>query len=156
MSKSKSLNISDVLHMLDKKDYGLYDRLDDIEKKELSAWVLMRFMSSCENNPEIYLLSINENVNDGFALLSPHHKKLLTLMLATCGVGSRQNHKWIAPPKGSKKAGDPLLDVLREMLPDKNNQELEIFKKAHTDDEMKDYLMMCGIEEKQIQAIFSE
>lgn len=153
MTKIKKLNISDVLNRLDNNDYTLYDGLDDVCKKEFSPWLVMRFMSSCENNPELYLLSVNEAVNDGFSLLS-QHKKLISLLLASCGVGSRQHHKWIAPQKATKNMETTLLDILKEIMPDKNNQELTIIKNIHTDDEMIEYLTICGIEEKRIKAIF--
>lgn len=155
MSAKKALNISDVLLKLDRNDYNFYDELNEQEIKEISPWVLMRFMSSSEDNPELYLLSVNETVNVDFPSVSKH-KKLMCLLLASCGIGKRQGHKWIAPPKNTKKQSSELIETLRDLLPDKNNEEIDLIVKINDKDGLKEYLTICGIDQKRIQAIFDE
>lgn len=155
MSTKKALNISDVLSKLDRNDFDFYDSLNEAELKELSPWVLMRFMSSCDSNPEIYLLSVNENVNIDFSIVSKH-KKLMCLLLAACGIGTKQSHKWIAPPKKTKKPLSGLADILKEVMYDKNDHEIDIIINTNNKDDIIDYLTMSGVDEKRIQAIFDE
>jgi hypothetical protein len=93
-AKEKLLDIKDVLSNLDCNNYEYYNNLSDDEKKEISSFVLMRFLSSSSGNyPEHYLLCVNDIVNYNFSILNKH-PNLMWMSLALCGIGSKQYHPW--------------------------------------------------------------
>lgn len=93
------------LDALDSKDYDYYDRIDNEERRTLSPYILLMWISLLKNNgniSEYYVLSannvnlhfLNENVNK--------HPKLQWLLLCSVSPGmGKQYRKWI--PQLSKK-----------------------------------------------------
>jgi len=128
------LDLKQVLQKADCNDYGFYSKLEADEKKEISPWVLMRFMSSCSGvYPEHYLLCVNDIVNCDFNTLSKH-KELQWKLLSVCGVGNKQYHPWIAPGKGQKKNKIELFVL--ELYPHFKNDDIELFLLKHTVDDL--------------------
>src|ERR1700756_3326032 len=100
--KESTLTLQMELPAMDFRDMNFYANLSDEHKKEISLWLLMRYMSSSQNNTEYHLMMVNDMVNHNFSSLSKH-PELQWKLLAMCGTKRKQFHPWIAPPKGIKK-----------------------------------------------------
>ena len=150
---TKKLDLKVVLSSLDSNDYFHYDKLPEDEQKEFSPWVIMRYLSnSCGRYKENQLISVNEIVNVDFNVLK-NHKKLQWMLLADCGLGSKQYHPWIAPPKGQHKTKNH--ELLSKMFPFNNAEELDLMVSKYTKDDLLELMLEHGIDDKEIEAYFS-
>lgn len=127
------------LDALDAKNYDYYDQMDADERKSLSPYILLMWISYLKNNgavSEYYVMSANCNANLYF--FNEHiskHPKLQWMML--CSVSpdmGKQFRKWV--PQLSGKFAN-----LTE--PIKMKDALEYFKKLNTtESKAKDYVVV--------------
>lgn len=150
-SKDFALPIATVLSALDKGDKDFYERLSDDEKKGVSIWLLMRWMSSTKSSKEHYLMMTNDIVNYDFNNISKH-PELQWKLLSLCGIGKIQYHEWIAPPKGFKK--NKVEELLSMYFPLLKEDELELLLNIHTEEELVEFLKDNGYDDKSINEIF--
>jgi len=140
---------------IDTRDCDFWDSLNEEQQKKFSAWIYMRYASGCESKiPEInqhYLQMVNAFVNVNFNDLR-HHPQLQLQLLCLAGIGKKQYHPWMKPPKGSKK--DKLTQWLSDQFPHLKNDEIELFKSMNT---AEDYVQLAedlGYTDKQIKELF--
>jgi hypothetical protein len=141
---AKKLDIKTVLAKLDSNDLIYFDNLPDEDKKSLSPWVLMRYMSSSSKYPELHLISTNEIVNKHFSI-SNKQPSLAIKLLAVSGVGEKMYHKWVAPPK-SKVGSNPILVKLSGIYPHFSSDELDLYVKINGIDAIMSELEQNGID----------
>lgn len=155
MPKGKrKLNLKEVLAAIDTNDFGFYDRLDEEERKEISPWVLMRFMSSCSGPreySEYHLMVTNDVVNKEFSLMKDH-PKLQWLLLACCGSGKKQFHPWIPPGKGMKK--DKLQEFVSSVYPHYKLDEIDDFIRLNEKEDLVELAEQFGYTKKEIKDLF--
>ena len=88
---ANKLDIKRVLKAVDNKNYNFYSNLTDEERKELSPFVLMRFVSNVQGQDqdieEWFVEMTNDFVNKNHWQLSKNHKELLWKLLAATGAG---------------------------------------------------------------------
>ena len=88
-----ALDIKRELAAVDNRDYDFYVKLTDEEKKSLTPYVLMRYISNVDSNnrelQEWFLETTNELVNKNHWTLSKDHKPLLWKLMAGVGIGSK-------------------------------------------------------------------
>jgi hypothetical protein len=135
---TKKLDLKVVLSALDSNDYFHYDKLPEDEQKG--------------RYKENQLISVNEIVNVDFNVLK-NHKKLQWMLLADCGLGSKQYHPWIAPPKGQHKTKNH--ELLSKMFPFNNAEELDLMVSKYNKDGLLELMLEHGIDDKEIEAYFS-
>jgi hypothetical protein len=150
-SKEYKLDIKEVLAAIDQNDFGYYSRLDEDQKKSLSFWTLMRFLSSCNKYQEHHLMMTNMFVNEGFNDLSKH-PELQWKLLCICGLGSKQYHPWIAPPR--KKGKNKIQAFLSSIYKSANSDELELLEQMYTKDELIKLAMDTGLTKQEAKKIF--
>ena len=143
ISKPK-LDIFDVLSSIDKRDFDYLSRQNDDLKKSFAHLVAMRWASSIQDGDaaQLYLWLINERVNLNFWELGSHPELLYKLM-ATCGLGVKQRHDWLAMPK-KKESTHKLHEFLSTFWPEANDLELTIIINQFTDDTFIDFVNTCG------------
>lgn len=104
MAKERALDIFDLLSKVDRKDYDLWNKLTDEQKKEFSPLVVMRWMAGCEDPYQLIVL--NEIVNTTVFSIGakPERKDLMLTLLTVSSNGRSKRYKW-KPYKvsGSKK-----------------------------------------------------
>lgn len=147
---SVKLNLTEVLTAFDKRDYEYYDRLSDDLKKQFSAFVLMRFMSSGANTSgmhEYYLQMINFYVNNNFWALSKH-PELQFKLLCLCGTGTKHYHKWL--PANNKKLPS-WYKLYKEKYNDLNDLEFKILTKSISQQEVVEYAKSIGKNDQEIK-----
>lgn len=151
--KEKKLDLfKEVLPNIDCRNKNYYSQLDEDQKKEISPYVLMRFMSSVkqQNLVDHHLIMINEIVNREFSSLSKH-PELQWKLLCLCGAGTKQFHPWIAP--GKKQTKNKLQQALQELKPHYKSDELDLLEEIMTEDDIKETFRSAGYTDKEIDEI---
>lgn len=151
---SNKLSLAEELKALDHKDTSWYQSLTDEERKEVSLWVLMRYMSSCDSrNMDMvahHLILVNEFANVHYNLLSKH-PELQYRLLQVASTGKSQHHKWIKPPARAKK--NKLAEWLSEIYPGMNDDEIDTMIMVNDTDAIKELARSYGMQDKEIQAL---
>jgi hypothetical protein len=152
----------DVLPALDRQDKKYYSTLIDAQKKDISIWLLTRYMSAAGNRPAGQLYTVNETVNKRSSLLTSNktenslttgrHKELQWMLLAITGTGRRESHRLPATPRGIKKT--PLVEVLVSRYPLMKDDDIELLLELNTNEEIKSFLKDNGYDDKTIKELF--
>ena len=150
--KESTLTLAMELPAMDYRNFDFYRDLSDEHKKEISMWVLMRYMSSSKKNSEYHLMMVNDLVNNNFTSLNKH-PELQWKLLALCGTGKTQFHEWVPPPKGAKK--NCLEEVILNHYPLIKDDELELLLKINTQFELEQFFKENGYDDKSIKEIFN-
>lgn len=148
--KASTLMLADELHAMDFRDMDFYTNLSDTHKKEISMWLLMRFMSNSSKYADHHLLMVNDIVNEHFSAMSKH-PELQWKLLAMCGTDSKQYHAFIPPGKaGTKnKAEQALLDI----YPLIKDDDIELLLKINSKEELVELFKEYGLDNATIKDI---
>ena len=149
--KASTLTLDMELPAMDFRDMDFYKNLSAEHKKEISMWVLMRYMSSSQNNAEHHLVMVNDIVNNNFNTISKH-PELQWKLLALCGTDRKQYHPWIAPGKGVKK--NKIEQALLDLYPLMKDEDIELLLKLNTKDELEELFKDNGFDDKTIKELF--
>lgn len=149
--KESTLTLAMELPAMDFRDRDFYQNLSEEHKKEISLWILMRYMSSSQNAAEQHLTIVNDVVNTNFAALSKH-PELQWKLLALCGTGKKQFHPWIPPGKKAKK--NRLEEALIQFFPLMKDEDLEMLQQINTKDDLEQFFRDNAFDDKTIKEIF--
>lgn len=150
--KKSSIQLTEMLYALDTRDKSFYEKLTDEQKKEFSPWLCMRYASSCKGQySNYYLIMVNSFVNNEFNTLTKH-PNLQWKLLSLCGVGIKQYHPWIPPPK--RQAKSKLYEELSKLFPLYNDDELSLVLKKNGKAELIEMFESHGYDDKEIKDIF--
>jgi hypothetical protein len=156
-SKKHGLELSKVLNELDSGNKRFYRDLSDEEKKSYVPLVLMRYMSSLgdqSKNQAYAIIAANDLVNIGFWQLSKH-PELQHLLLCLTGLGSKQYRPWISNKSRSSKT--KILDeLLLELHPGINQDELQIIKSSFDDKSLKRLCHSAGKSDQETKALMED
>lgn len=153
MAKERKLDLfKEVLPAIDMRNKDYYASLDKEKQKEIAPYVLMRFMSNVKqsNLVDHHLLMVNEIVNREFSSISKH-PELQWKLLCLCGVGSKQFHPWIAPPK--KQARSKVQQALQELKPHYKQDELDLLEEIMSEEDMRELFLSAGYDDKEIEEL---
>lgn len=146
--------IKEEMAAIDTKNRSWWDSLTDEERKGLSPWVLMRYVSSVKSGikdfEEHYLEMTNELVNTHFNTLR-HHPQLQFQLMQALGLGKTQFHQWIAP--GKRGTENRVFKFFADMYPNMNDEEIEILMSQYTEEEIVDLLEETGMKKKDIKKL---
>lgn len=151
MSKKK-LPLNDVLLAIDNHELNYYSNLSDEDKKQFNSWLIMRFTSSVNGSlAPHYLMAVNEFVNKDYQVLYKH-TELIWKLLCVCGVGKKQFHPWIKPPR-SRVAKDKISEFILSLYPTMKRDEVELFKQITPIDELIDLAKKAGFNDKEAEEL---
>jgi len=137
---------------MDSGDTDFYDNLDEEQKKTFSPWLAMRWASAVETKYSMhYLLAVNDLVNCDFSVLKPH-PGLQWKLISACGIGSKQRHVFVRPPKGSTSS--KLEDFVSSIHPHYKHDEIELFLKLNSKEDLIDMAKSLGYTDEEIKEIF--
>ena len=74
------------------------------------------------------------------------------MLLCVTGMGCVVRHPWISPGKGIKK--NKVEEIILEYYPDLRDDELELFMKLNTKEDIEQFLKDNGLDDKSIKDIF--
>ena len=147
------LPLKQQLDAIDKKKRGWYSSLSDDEQKQISPWVLMRYISSSDSVNQLneyFLEMVNSIVNVQFNTLR-HHPELQIQLLQAIGLGRSMYHPWIAPGKRGEQS--KLNTIISNLYPNLNDEEVGLLIKNSTPEELSDTLDQLGYDKKEIKKI---
>ena len=153
MASKPLLQIKDIMAAVDRKDYEYYSRLTDEQRKSLNLWMTQRYASSVQGKyAGHYLVMINEFMNTNWSDVSKH-PELQWKLMCLAGSGKVQFHPFVKVPKAKRKK-DKVEELIRELFPLLKSDELELFLKMNTTEELKELAMESGVDDKTIKEIF--
>lgn len=109
MAKEYKSNIFDLLTAIDRGTYGLYETLTEVQRKEYSPFVTMRWLTGTTDERQILLIN---------SLVNPHafslgkHPSLLTKLLVVANGKTQKRYKFIKAPAKAKSASRKLAVVM--------------------------------------------
>ena len=145
-----------VLPAIDRKNYKFFEDLTDKEKKSYAPVVIMRWMSTGNDNNgnHHYLLqNINNFVNVKFWELSKH-AELQHKLMCVSSLGNNERHSWIPGiKKGYKKS--KIDEFILSFKPGLSPLELQLIKKHTTSAEFEQYISELGLQEADIKKLMT-
>lgn len=149
--KESTLTLAMELPAMDYRNLNFYNNLSDEHKKEISLWILMRYMSSSQNDAELHLTLVNGVVNKNFSVIAKH-PELQWKLLAICGTNKKQFHPWIAPGKRAKK--NRLEETLSGFFPLMKDSDLEMLQQINSKEDFEKFFKDNGYDDKTIKELF--
>lgn len=155
MATDRKLDIfKNLLTEIDKGNINYYEKLSDDEKKEFSPLIIMRYLSSSENNNNIspyQIKVINEFVNKHFFSISSHHELIYKLM-SGISLGKKIFHPWI-PMSKKFKHKEKLCKLIILSYPDANDDEIDLILSQLDIENLKDMCVDSGMDDTEIKEI---
>jgi hypothetical protein len=110
MSVDRKVDLFWLLGQLDAKNFDLWDQLTEEQRKEVSPYMILRWLAGC-NDPE-QLVMLGEVANA--CLFEFGNKKDLMLkVLTACTASGSKRYKWTAP-KGAVKSSSKALQLIAD------------------------------------------
>lgn len=151
MSSAEKIPLKTVLSELDNNAYGYYDTLTEEEKKSVSTWVLMRFMSSSINEYQPhFVVCVNDLVNINFSALSKH-PTLQWKLLCMCGIGKNTQHNFIPLPRNNKNT--KLKTEIKKIKPHLKDDEVELLINISDQESLSLFFRECGYADLDIKRL---
>lgn len=150
---ANKLPIKDILAAVDMNAKEVWKEFDDDEKKQVSFWLLNRYVSSVtgdRDKQELAILKTNEYYNKHFNDIgvgkeNGHQELMWQLLCASGGTEKIEFHQWI----GFKKKGgnnDKAVKLLERIYPNMKADEVELLAGLSTKKELKQLAEEYGIE----------
>lgn len=152
------LDMKNVLGALDRQDLEYYDSLTSDHQKAYSVFVIMRYMSSLPNNDPLQqyaILAANDLVNIGFGDLAKY-PDLQHRLLCCAGLGEKKYRPWIPVGKGRRKSNDDIYNLVNEIYPHLNSQEINLMIQTLSTEQLTDLATAMGMDEKQISDLLKD
>ena len=150
---SQKLPIKDILAAIDMNAKSVWKELSDEERKQVSFWLLNRYISAVQGSREEMELAVfktNEYYNKHFNTIGVGkdngHQELMWQLLCVSGAwGKIKFHPYIG---FKKKTGNnnAILKFLEQLYPNMKQNEVELLAEISTKKELKDLAEEHGIE----------
>jgi uncharacterized Fe-S radical SAM superfamily protein PflX len=151
----EKLAIKEILSWIDNGYKDIWNHLEDDHKKQISFWLLNRYISSVSGSREKQELAIfktNEYYNKHFNTIgvgkeNGHQKLMWQLLVMSGSTGKNEYHSWIG---FKKKAGgnDKAVKLLEQIYPNMKQDEVELLARLSTKKELKEMAEEYGIDTK--------
>tara|TARA_Y100001954_G_scaffold197247_1_gene213966 strand:+ start:102 stop:554 length:453 start_codon:yes stop_codon:yes gene_type:complete len=146
----QKLPLKDILAAVDMGAKSVWDELSEDEKKQVSFWLLNRYVSSVKGSrdkQELAVFKTNEYYNKNYMEVSKHPKLQWQLLCQAGNTGKIEFHQWI----GHKKKGTSnsnSIKFLQQIYPNKKLDEIDILADLYSKKELKDLAEEHGIDVK--------
>jgi hypothetical protein len=139
------LQIKEILSWIDNGYKSIWNELEDDHKKQVSFWLLNRYVSSVNGTREKQELAVfktneyyNKHFNDiGVGKDSGHQKLMWQLLCMSGATGKNEFHPWIGFKKKSG-SNDKAVKLLEQIYPDLKSDEVELLARLSTKKELKE------------------
>jgi len=144
------LPIKDILAAIDMDGKSVWKEFSDEDKKQVSFWLLNRYVSSIAGNrdkQELAVFKTNEYYNKNYMEVSKHPLLQWQLLCMSGATGKIEYHPWIGH---KKKTGDNSKSVklLEQIYPNMKKDEVELLAKLSTKKELKELAEEYGLDAK--------
>lgn len=138
---------------VDRKDYNYYTNLTDEQRKSMNLWMTQRYASSVQGKyAGHYLVMVNEFMNTNWSDVSKH-PELQWKLMCLAGTGKVQFHPFVKVPKAKRKK-NKVEELVRELFPLLKNDEIELFLKMNSNDDIKELAIESGVDDKTLDEAF--
>jgi len=148
----QKLPIKDILAAIDMGAKNVWDELSADERKQVSFWLLNRYVSSVKGNREAQELAVfktNEYYNKNYMEVSKHQKLQWQLLCMSGNTGKIEYHPWQGL-KNKKTSNSKVSKFLAEQFPNMKQDEVELLAKLSTPQEIKKYIEQLGLDKKDV------
>ena len=132
------LQIKEILSWIDNDEKDIWNHLEDEHKKQVSFWLLNRYVASVNGNREKQELAIfktNEYYNKNYMEVSKHQKLQWQLLCMSGATGKNEFHPWIGFKK--KTSDNKGIKLLEKIYPNMKQDEVELLAGLSTKKELK-------------------
>lgn len=156
MAKEYKLDLFGLLGKLSKQDAKYYSTLSDEEIKEISPFVIMRWLTGANDIQQIFLL--NELVNP-FVFSLPNkqnkHTELLLDLMTLCCSGKAHRYRYVKTKTKKTTSTPKTLDVVKEFFQYSSKDAISALKLISNDDVIS-FAEQLGRQPPEISAIKKE
>ena len=140
----QKLPIKDILAAVDMNANNVWKELSDDERKQVSFWLLNRYVSTVQGSREAQELAVfktNEYYNKNFNSIGVGkdngHQELMWQLLCMSGNSKKiEYHPWIGFKKREGSTG-AAIKLLEQIYPHLKNDEVELLARISTKKELK-------------------
>ena len=141
---AEKIAIKEILSWIDNGESAIWDQLEDDHKKQISFWLLNRYVSGIQGSRDKQELAVfktneyyNKHFNDIGVSKDKGHPKLLWQLLCMCGdTGKNEFHPWIGFKKRDGSTGKAM-SLLEKLNPNMKTDEVELLARISTKKELK-------------------
>jgi hypothetical protein len=151
---SDKLPVKDILAAVDMNARGVWKELSDDERKQVSFWLLNRYVSAVQGSRERQELAVfktNEYYNKNFNVIGVSkergHPQLMWQLLCLSGnTGKIEYHPWIGFKKKESAGNASSIKILEQVYPNMKRNEIELLARISTKKELQQLAEDHGIE----------
>ena len=146
----QKLPIKDILAAIDMGAKNVWDEITDDERKQVSFWLLNRYVSSVQGNrdkQELAIFKTNEYYNKNYMEVSKHQKLQWQLLCMSGATNKIEFHPWIGFKKKTQD-NNKLVKVLEEIYPNIKQDEIEMLANINSKKDIKQLAEDHNIEAK--------
>ena len=141
---AEKLAIKEILSWIDNGESEIWNHLEDDHKKQISFWLLNRYVSGVQGSREKQELAVfktneyyNKHFNDIGVSKDSGHQKLMWQLLCMCGnTGKNEFHPWIGFKKRDGSTGKAM-QLLEKIYPHLKTDEVETLARISTKKELR-------------------
>jgi len=153
---AEKLQLKEILGWIDNGYRDIWNHLEDDHKKQISFWLLNRYMSSVAGNreqQELQIFKTNEYYNKHFNTIgvgkeNGHPQLMWQLLCMTGSSGKNEFHPWVGFKK--KTSNNKAEKFLLELYPNMKQEEIELLAELSTKAELKQLAEEHGIEKPNL------
>lgn len=105
MADNRKVDIFWVLNQLDGKNFELWDQLNEDQRKEVSPFVILRWLTGCADPEQLVMLG---EVASTCLFDFGQKKELMLKILAACTVNGAKRYRWVNPKSTTKSSSKAL------------------------------------------------
>ena len=148
---TKKIPVKEILAAIDLNAKDAWQEYSDDERKQVSFWLLNRYISSVKGSrekAELALFKTNEYYNKNWNVLggTKHNNLQWQLLCVSCNTGKIEYHEWIGL-KQKKNANNKEIKLLQKLYPNMKLDEIDILASISTKKEIKQLVEDHGINE---------
>ena len=147
------LPIKDILAAVDMGAMNIWDELSDEEKKQVSFYLLNRYVSSVKGNREKQELAVfktKEYYNKNFFTLQKNKKKPRQLLCLSGNTKNIAYHEWIGYKKKGSSDNNKSVKFLMNLYPNMKQEEVELLARISTKKELQGRAEAHGTNKKDV------
>ena len=151
---SDKLPLKDILAAIDMNGKSVWDELSAEERKQISFWLLNRYVSAVKGpreKQELAVFKTNEYYNKNFSVLGTKHPKLQWQLMCVAGnTGKIEYHEWIGF-KQKGQSNSKSVKLLQQIYPNMKTDEVELLARISTKKELFALADEYGLDKKDVE-----
>ena len=155
VNKVNKLPLKDVLAAIDMNAKNVWDELSDDERKQVSFYLLNRYVSAVKGSKqdkELQILKTNQYYNKNFFTLTKHKKLLWYLLCMTANAKKNiRYHEWIGYKFTASPGTAKAIKFLEKLYPTKKADEINLLTKINSSKDLKQLAEDFGMTREQIK-----